>query len=219
MGHSVSSGLVAVRTPSLIWLILLHLTYLPRPLTREVITKSASSELVHARTLVKLDQMTRNDPCIRRRLRCQIPVWDMGKVPQFFSPHIPDYWGSRSWPSVISNSSHVPDMMDRSVQTAVITKPVSRVMAKHALRSLSLPAKPSFGMKLTILFYFFHKYEIDKNAVTFEEKLGPKTIFGVTFDSSFLFKKWLHFCQSHICWQNEISIGQYNLWRLQITNL
>ena len=30
MGHSVSSGLVAARAPSLIWLILLYLTYFHR---------------------------------------------------------------------------------------------------------------------------------------------------------------------------------------------
>ena len=37
LGHSVSSGLVAMQTPSLIWLILLHLAYFHR---NTVLTKS-----------------------------------------------------------------------------------------------------------------------------------------------------------------------------------
>ena len=69
----MSSGLVAVQTPSLIWLILLHVVQYNRALLELVphflfldsyinITKSASSESVHAQTLVKLDQMIWNDP-------------------------------------------------------------------------------------------------------------------------------------------------------------
>ncbi len=49
----MASGLVVMRAPSPIWLILLYLPY---------ITKLANSESVRAPTLVKLDQMTRNDP-------------------------------------------------------------------------------------------------------------------------------------------------------------
>ena len=49
----MSSGLVAVQAPSLIWPILLYLTY-------NQISQFEVS--VRAQTLVKLDQMTRNDP-------------------------------------------------------------------------------------------------------------------------------------------------------------